>query len=165
MKRSMLPIRRRAGFTILEVLVAMAILLVGMSAVLGLLTFGAALTRTAELRNEGSMAVEAVLADLEESFFPLDPQGGLQDPQPIVDRPLAGLVGLAYTAKAERNPERKSEWRVDVEVSWLSAGVRRDKVFRTILLQELPFGERLRRRLANPPATRSPAAPPTERGR
>ena len=147
----------RAGFTILEVLVAMAILLVGMTAVLGLLTFGAALTRTAELRNEGASAVESVLADLEESFFPLDAQGALQDPRPILERPLAGLPGLAYSARAERNPDRPREWRVDVEVSWLSAGVRRDRTFRTILVQELPFGERLRRRLANPPAAPAPS--------
>jgi prepilin-type N-terminal cleavage/methylation domain-containing protein len=151
--------RRAGGFTILEVLVAMAILLLGMSAVLGLLTFGAALTRTAELRNEGAAAVEGVLADLEESFFPLDAQGALQDPQPIVERPLAGLPGLAYSAKAERNPDRPKEWRVDVEVSWLSAGVRRDKSFRTILVQELPFGERLRRRLASAPTVPAPADP------
>ncbi|MEY2746323.1 MAG: hypothetical protein RL112_1365 [Planctomycetota bacterium] len=154
----------RSGFTILEVLVAMAILLVGMTAVLGLLTFGAALTRTAELRNEGAAAVESVLADLEESLFPLDPQGALLDPQPIVDRPLAGLPGLAYSARAERNPDRPREWRVDVELSWLSAGVRRDRSFRTILVQELPFGERLRRRLANPPAAPAPP-PPAESAR
>lgn len=145
---------RRAGFTILEVLVAMAILLVGMTAVLGLLTFGAALTRTAQLRVEGASAAEAVVADLEESMFPLDEQGQLLDPRPIENRALGALDGLVYSAKALRNPdpERAKEWRVDVEVSWLSAGVRRDKRFRTILVQELPFGERLRRRLANPPA-------------
>lgn len=147
-----LPVRtKRAGFTILEVLVAMAILLVGMTAVLGLLTFGAALTRTAQLRMEGASAVEAVIADLEESFFPLDEQGVLQDPQEITARPLGVLDGLVYTAKPTRNPERATQWRVDVEVSWLSAGVRRDKRFTTLLVQELPFGERLRRRLAQPP--------------
>jgi len=147
-----LPVRTaRAGFTILEVLVAMAILLVGMTAVLGLLTFGAALTRTAQLRMEGASAVEAVIADLEESFFPLDEQGVLQDPQEITARPLGVLDGLVYSAKPTRNPERTTQWRVDVEVSWLSAGVRRDKRFTTLLVQELPFGERLRRRLAQPP--------------
>lgn len=155
---------RRAGFTILEVLVAMAILLVGMTAVLGLLTFGAALTRTAQLRVEGASAAEAVVADLEESFFPLDDKGDLLDPLPIENRALGALDGLVYTAKAVRNPDpvRAKEWRVDVEVSWLSAGVRRDKRFRTILVQELPFGERLRRRLANPPAAPRPEEQPVE---
>ena len=69
-----LPVRTaRAGFTILEVLVAMAILLVGMTAVLGLLTFGAALTRTAQLRMEGASAVEAVNIDLgleDKAYYP-----------------------------------------------------------------------------------------------
>ena len=46
MRRS-LRTRRTSGFTILEVLVAMGILLVGMSAILGLLSFGASMTRNA----------------------------------------------------------------------------------------------------------------------
>jgi hypothetical protein len=54
----------------IEVLVALAILVFGMTAVLGLLTFGAALSRTALLRTSAAAASHAVVADLEETMFP-----------------------------------------------------------------------------------------------
>ena len=63
--------QRRGGFTIIEVVLAMFILLIGMSSILGLLSFGAALSRTAQLRNQASYAVESIVADLEETMFPL----------------------------------------------------------------------------------------------
>ncbi|MBK7875691.1 MAG: prepilin-type N-terminal cleavage/methylation domain-containing protein [Planctomycetes bacterium] len=159
---------RRAGFTILEVVLALAILLFGMVAVLGLLTTGAALTRTAQLRTEAAAATEAVLADLEETLFPFQPDvaanGGdeLGAPKPIVDRPLPGSSGVVYSATAKANPARAKEWRVDVELTWTSAGVRRERRFTTLLVQELPFGERLRRQFIEggaPPASTAPVPP------
>ena len=150
--------RRRAGFTMIEVLVALAILVFGMTAVLGLLTFGAALTRTALLRTTASTAAHAVVADLEETLFPpartqdlstaaLDPsQSEAGPPVDVVDRPLPGMPDIVYSARAAQNPDRPSEYRVDVEMSWRSAGVRRATRFTTLLIREVPFGERLRRR-------------------
>ena len=66
----------RSGFTILEVLVAMAILLFGMTTILGLLTYGTALSRTAQLRTSAASAAQATIADLEETFFPEVAGGG-----------------------------------------------------------------------------------------
>lgn len=146
--------RSRAGFTILEVLLALAILVFGMTAVLGLLTFGAALTKTAEQRTHAAAAAEAVVADLQESLFPLVPaaDGTLEpgEPRDVVDKALAGAEGVVYSAKAQPNPQRDGEYRVDVELSWLSGGVRREQRFTTLLLRELPFGERLRRTFIDP---------------
>ena len=135
----------RAGFTILEVLVAMAIFLIGMTAILGLLTFGSALSRTAQLRTAAAAAVQSVTADLEETFFPLvDGEAG--EPQTIDKRELHGLTHIVYSAVPRQNPERPLEYRVDVELTWKSGGVQREKRFTTIMLREVPFGERLRRR-------------------
>jgi prepilin-type N-terminal cleavage/methylation domain-containing protein len=137
---------RRAGFTLIEVLVALAILLFGMCAVLGLFTFGAALTRTAQLRTIGSSAVEAVVADLQETLFPLDAQGEAGEPRPIQERSVPGYPELTYSARATVNPERPLEYKVEVRLRWTSAGVERERQFTTLLLREIPFGERLRRR-------------------
>ncbi|MBL8857821.1 MAG: prepilin-type N-terminal cleavage/methylation domain-containing protein [Planctomycetes bacterium] len=136
---------RRAGFTILEVVLAMAIFLIGMTAILGLLTFGSALSRTAHLRTSAATAVQAVTADLEETLFPLvDGEAG--EPRAIEKRELHGLTHIVYSAVPIQNPERPLEYRVDVEIAWNSGGVQREKRFTTILLREVPFGERLRRR-------------------
>lgn len=163
------PARPRAGFTILEVVLAMGILFVGMTAVLGFLSVGAGLARTASLRSEASQSVEAVVADLEEALFPLVPGealGGAGAPEPVRDRPVPGHPALAYSALATPEPDRDPasedpaerarplEYRVDVEISWSSAGARRSYGFTTLLLREVPFGERMRRRFvrdSNPP--------------
>lgn len=154
----------RGGFTVLEVLLAMGIFLFGMTAILGLLTFGAALSRTAQLRTHAAAAIQAVTADLEETLFPLvDGEAG--EPQKIVKRELGGLVDLVYSATPVQNPDRPREYRVDVELTWKSGGVQREKRFTTILVREVPFGERLRRRFERedspaPPPVRDNAAPP-----
>lgn len=143
----------RAGFTILEVLVALGILLFGMTAVIGLLTFGVALGRSAELRTEAASVAEAVVADLEEVYFIADEFAGAggattlgADPAPIANRELGGANHIVYSAQGRPNPERPLEWRIDIELAWKSAGVQREKRFTTLLLREVPFGERLRRR-------------------
>jgi prepilin-type N-terminal cleavage/methylation domain-containing protein len=135
---------RRAGFTLIEVLVAMGILLFGMTAILGLLTFGASVSRTALLRTQTASLSEAVIADLEESLFPFA-NGEAGEPVAIERKPLAGQPDVLYSAVATQNPERPLEYRVDVEFTWESGGVRRERRFSTILLREIPFGTRLRR--------------------
>jgi hypothetical protein len=153
--------RRRGGFTILEVIVALGILLFGMTAVIGLLTFGVALGRSAELRTEAASVADAVVADLEETFFAGDDDasGTPRDPTAIENRELGGVNRVVYSARGRANPDRPIEWRVDVDMTWKSAGVQREKRFTTLLLREVPFGERLRRRFIE--AGGSGSAPPT----
>jgi hypothetical protein len=84
----------------------------------------------------------------------------------VAERRLAGAEEIVYSAKARANPERPAEYRVDVEMTWSSQGVRREKRFTTILLREIPFGERLRRRFVEhaqtPPAAERAAGQPAE---
>lgn len=153
------PRRARAGFTLVEVLLSLAILLFGMSAVLGLFTFGAALSRSAHLRTVGASATDAVVADLEETLFPVDAQGEAGEPRPIAEREVPGYPGLVYSAHATQNPERALEYKVEIRLRWQSAGVEREKVFTTLLLREVPFGERLRRRFVEGTPQKPEAAP------
>jgi hypothetical protein len=160
--------------TIVEVLVAMGILLIGLTAVLGLLTTGAALSRSAALRTTAAAASEAVVADLAETLFPLeDPEavfGGVGEPLDVVERVLPGEPNIVYSARARQNPERPLEYLVEVELAWRSAGVRRVRRFTTLMVRELAFGERLRRRFveeagASAPPPGEPRAPRTEEPR
>ncbi len=144
--------RPRAGFTILEVVLAMGILFVGITAVLGFLSVGASLARTALLRSRSAQAVEAVVADLEETLFPLLPGealGAAGAPREVRARPVPGVAGMVYSATArpasEAAPGAPLEYRVDVELSWSASGARRSRRFTTLLLGEVPFGERMRR--------------------
>ncbi|MCP3916719.1 MAG: prepilin-type N-terminal cleavage/methylation domain-containing protein [bacterium] len=143
--------RNRSGFTILEVMLAMGILVIGMTILLSLLTFGAALTRTAALRTTSSTVIESVVADLEESLFPLAEDGTVGEPRTITDRAVPSAPGVVYSAVATAHVEgpylgeMPLEYKVDIEVKWGSRGVKRARSYETILLREVPFGERMRR--------------------
>jgi len=136
----------RGGFTIIEVVLAMGILVMGMTVLLSLLTFGAALTRTAALRTAASTAIEAVIGDLEESMFPLEDDGTVGEPRRLEGRAVPNAPGVIYSASARPNPDDPLEYAVDIDVSWETSGIRRSKSFQTLLLREVPFGERMRRR-------------------
>jgi len=156
----------RGGFTLLEVVLAMTILFVGVTAVLGLLSFGAALTRTAALRSEAADAIEAVVRDLEQSFFPVTEEDGrlvAGAPRPIEERPVPAHPGLVYSAVGTPlapagGPEPAGfdggaalEYRVDVELRWSAGQATRSQRFRVLLTREVPFEERLRRGLGGNP--------------
>lgn len=158
---------RSGGFTLVEILVAMGILLFGLTSVLGLLSFGAALSRAAALRGDASSAVEAIVADLEERMFPLvvekdEVRAG--EPVAIEQRPVPGFPGLEYSAHATLDQKRAKElgppfeYRVDVEVAWTSAGRRKSRTFTALLLREIPFGEQMRRLFVAPQTPAAPAA-------
>lgn len=138
------PARPRAGFTIIEVVLAMGILVMGATAVLGMLTFGAAMTRTAQLRAAAASAVDAVSADLEQMLFPYV-DGEVGPPVELTDREVPGVPEIVYSATAVPDPEDPRVYRVDVEMSWKSAGVKRSKRFSVLRMREITFGERLRR--------------------
>ena len=141
----------RAGFTLIEVVLAMGVLVLGMTSILGMLSFGAALSRTASLRAGASRAIDAIVIDLEETLFPLvvdelgDEVAG--EPRDVQERELPGYPGLQYSTHSTPNPENPLEYRVDVEIRWTVGGTARSKRFTTLLLREVPFGERLRARI------------------
>jgi prepilin-type N-terminal cleavage/methylation domain-containing protein len=143
--------RAGRGFTLIEVVLAMFVLLIGMTSILGLLSFGAALSRTAALRGGAANAIEAVVIDLEETLFPLELDGNgdeiAGEPVDVKDKAMPGYPGLTYSTRSSQNPENPLEYRVDVEVNWAVGGTTRAKRFTTLLLREVPFGERLRERV------------------
>lgn len=138
------PRPQRGGFTLIEVMLAVGILVFGASAIIGMLTVGASLTRTAELRTSAASSLEAVLDDLDHQLFKLE-SGTLTGPHPVVDRAVPDAPGVIYSATAVQNPDRPKEFVVDVDLRWEAAGVQRAKHFQTLKLKELSFGERLRR--------------------
>ena len=136
---------RAAGFTILEVVLAMGILLIGITAIIGLLTFGAALTHASQMRTAAANVAEAIVADLDESLFPLEEDGSVGEPEDFQDRPLPGFEGVTYSVETVANPDDPDEYRVDVRMKWESGGVLRSHEFSTLMNRQVPFGERMRR--------------------
>lgn len=140
----------------MEVVLAAALFVVGMSVILGVFNFGAAMTRTAELRSLGAEAVDALALDLEESLFPLLPSGVPGPPREIVDRPVPGHPGLTYSVETRANLDTMEtvpdsdeplprQYSVRIDARWRSSGVNRSATWTTILLREQRLGARLRR--------------------
>ncbi len=153
MKRSATnPGAARAGFTLLEVILSASLLAAGMSMILGVFNFGAAVVRNAELRSLSASSVEALINDLQENLFELQPDGSVGEPALIVDRPVPGRPGVSYTVDATPNTAMLDaqglprEYLVEVVVTWSSSGVKRAARWSTIMLREIPFGARMRRR-------------------
>jgi len=146
---------RRAGFTIIEVVLAMFILVLGSTAIIAFLTYGASTTRHAQLRTQAATAMDAVIADLDHELFPYE-NGALGEPVEIEGREVPGAPGVVYSARAFQNPRDPREYRVDVGISWESGGMQRHKEFQLLRLRELSFGERLRREFVE----KEPTAPP-----
>jgi hypothetical protein len=139
---------------------AMFILLLGMTSVLGLLSFGAALARSSELRGKSASALDNIVADLRETLFPevLAADGSVLagEPVAIVDRPVPGHPALTYSAYPVREPGAEGAlvpelYRVDIEIRWSSEGKTRAETYRTLMVREIPFGERLRRQFVESP--------------
>jgi hypothetical protein len=91
------------------------------------------------------------VTDHEETLFPLvlDETGDevAGEPVDVVQRELPGHPGLLYSTRSTPNPENPLEYKVEVEIQWAVSGTTRSKRFTTLLLREVPFGERLRARL------------------
>jgi prepilin-type N-terminal cleavage/methylation domain-containing protein len=134
----------RSGFTIIEVLLAMGILLMGSVAIIAFLTFGGATAHHAQLRTQAASAIEAVVADIDRNIFPYV-DGELGEPIELTKRPVPGARGVVYNAKATVNPDNEREYRIDISMTWESAGMKRAKTWSMLRIKEVPFGERLRR--------------------
>jgi len=136
----------------LEIVLALGILLLGMSSILALFSFGAALSKTASVRAEAAGAVSAVVADLEETLFPMLEDGRAGEPAAVENRPVPGHARLTYSADPVPEEGLLARdglpllYRVDVRVHWSAQGSARSLTFQTRLLREIPFDERMRRR-------------------
>lgn len=151
----------RAGFTLIEVMLAAGLLVVGMSMILGVFNFGSAMSRTAELRSLASGTVEAVMHDLGETLFPLLEDGNVGAPLPIADRPVPGRPGVVYSVTAKGHlpsvdPDETGlgaglprEYIVEIQVRWQTSGVKKSETWSTIMLREVPFGARMRKLLGS----------------
>lgn len=147
--------RGEAGFTLIEVILAVGILAMGMTSVLGLFTFGAALTQAAELRTESANVIEAVTADLEVRLFPADENGMPGEPVDLLDQTVPGIERARYSVVAfpvDGGPTAEDggplEYEVRIQVSFETRGVRRARTYETRLLRQRSFAQRMRQRFS-----------------
>ena len=87
---------RRSGMTLIEVLIAMAIFVFGVTAVLGLFQLGGGLESRARVEAEMAPALEPLIAHLRDAAWRQDPQGAWLPPAVPAGAPVPGAPDYRY---------------------------------------------------------------------
>jgi len=122
--------KRTQGFTLIEILVALAILAFGMTAVLSLFIAGVRTYKRAMDQSTAAMLAESVLADLEE-----DLKGDFV-PDPVFAQTRPHFPGYKYDLELKPLDVENHEILVSLTIWWGEGKRRRTEVFQTILLRK-----------------------------
>lgn len=151
------PRRCEAGFTLVELMVAMGILLFGTVSLLGVLGTGVDTHRSAEQHNFAVQLAQRVMQRLEEDTVPkallaavaATPAGGemVFKLAPVDSKPadVVGTPGLRYRVEFTQDPEQPHLALAKVRVTWLDQGEAQGVEFQRILVSHVPFPQRIAR--------------------
>ena len=134
------------GFTLVEMLAALGILLFGVVALIGSLSTSVAQRRTTDARHELSalcdFAVHRVCQDAirlrDGASTPLDLEFA-----PLLDQDAPGFAGMRWSATAVVDETRPDLWLVRIEVRLLEAGETVDAVFLRVVPRQAPLRDRV----------------------
>ncbi|MDP6850777.1 MAG: prepilin-type N-terminal cleavage/methylation domain-containing protein [Planctomycetota bacterium] len=87
---------KQRGFTIVEVLLAMALFVVGVTALLGLFHFGGGLEQEARTHAELAPLIPAIVAEAKERAWELDDSGNLLGPKNLSGMMVTGAPSYKY---------------------------------------------------------------------
>lgn len=152
---------RTAGFTLVEMLVALAILTLGVTSLLRALSDSVSLRRSADARSRVAESVEDLVhriaatgirrrADAESD---LDLELALP---PAV--PVEGFPGLELQATMIANEQRLDVWLLQIDASWVDAGEAMTERFLRVLPRQLPLRARVDRFFGREEASRAAMA-------
>lgn len=146
----MVRARREKGFTLIEMVVALSILLVGLTAIAGSLMMGVSTRRGTEMRFKAVHMVDHVLRFLQEDYFvehdvdsgPLPAIG--KDGQGLA-RPVEfpGYPGMKYTVTFTEDPDHAQVVLAEVRISWKEQGEQIAVKFERVMIREKPFSHRI----------------------
>jgi prepilin-type N-terminal cleavage/methylation domain-containing protein len=142
--------RNETGFTLIEMLVALSILLFGLTAVAGSLMMGVSTRRGTEMRFKAVHMVDHVFRLLQEDYFvEHDPDSG---PLPPIGKDAQGVArpveipeypGMKYTVTFLEDPDHAQVVLASVRISWKEQGEQVAEQFSRVMIREKPFSHRI----------------------
>ncbi|HEX5054062.1 MAG TPA: prepilin-type N-terminal cleavage/methylation domain-containing protein [Planctomycetota bacterium] len=140
--------RAEAGFTLVEMMAALAILLFGITALIGALTSSVAQRRTTDARLETTALCDYALMRLREEAIHLR-EGATSDLDlelvPLQDQTAPDFPGMRWSAKAIVDEDRPDVWLVRLEVRWFDEGDDVTQEFLRVLPRQQPLRARVLR--------------------
>ncbi len=138
--------RHENGFTLAEMLVALGILLLGITSLLGAMSTSVAQRRTTDARHELTALCEAALLRVQHEA-PRAPNGNPSplalEFVPMVDQPAPGFPGMRWSASATVDESQPTLWLVKLTVQWLDGGENTTAEFLRVIPRQLPLRERV----------------------
>ena len=135
--------RSREGFTLVEMMVAMGILIMGVTSLIGLLTVAVSTRYRAELRSRAVLIADQVLQDIEENALGRD--GPDSELSQVVVESVDGFPGMGYTVDFVIDESHPDLVLAQVRVGWRQQGSELEQVFWRLLRREQPFRARVLR--------------------
>jgi prepilin-type N-terminal cleavage/methylation domain-containing protein len=136
------------GFTLIEMLAALGILLVGITALIGALSSSVAQRRTTDARLEAQALCEHAILRIQEECVRrrADGESDLDlEIATLPDQQAPGFPGMTWSATAVLDEARPDIWLVRLKVRWLEEGEDVFEEFLRVLPRQLPLGQRVRR--------------------
>ncbi|MEC7584439.1 MAG: prepilin-type N-terminal cleavage/methylation domain-containing protein [Planctomycetota bacterium] len=138
--------RDEAGFTLAEMLAALAILMTGLTTLLLSISDSVAVRRSTDMRLAAAQAVEGVLLQVRETGIRRKADGEtdldleLVTPQTYE---VPNQPGLRFHVTAEEHPHRADLWLVRMRATWMDAGEILNEDFLRVVPVQLPMSVRV----------------------
>ena len=141
------PAARAAGFTLVEMMVAIGILAFGITALIGVLTVGVATRRSSEQKARSVLLAEQVVHHLREQVFATaPPAAGARPPLPTLeDKSLPGFPGTTVSVEFTADPADPELVLAKIAIRWRDQGEVVAEEFQHLLVREEPFSRRVAR--------------------
>lgn len=139
--------RTAAGFTLAEMLAALAILLIGVTTLLASLTNSVGLRRSTEARLAIAHAVEDVVLQVRQNGLRQRDGGTVLDLDLSLPGPIEvpGFAGARIAVRSIDDPEQPGLLLLELTATWLEAGEMIRERFLRVLPRQLPLGARVQR--------------------
>lgn len=139
---------RQGGFTLLEMIAAVGILVGGLTALISLLTVAVSTRAGADARQHAVWLADRVFAEL--AHEPLGSPWLEEDDPKVADhepQSVDGMPGMRYSVHFVRSEQRPDVVIAEVKVAWSEQGEGQVQIFRRLLPRQDPFSRRAYHRL------------------
>ncbi len=143
---------QQAGFTLIEMMMALAILTFGLSSLIGVLSVGVGTRRDAEMRSRATMLAGQVFQTVQRdiisnnvvsSFVSGDEDEQDSEIEAVDVDDIFDFPGLKYRVEFKTDPENPKLVLVTVRVSWLEQGENVGHEFQRVMVREKMFSQRV----------------------